>query len=247
MRIGFLWSFKNTEVSNYYYSLTPSNRNDLISLISLISSRPFSTIEEYFIEIESDNHVKKTLEDFRDSHSELKDSNLMLGRRLGWYALIRVSRPKLVVETGVHHGVGGLVIQAALKRNQSEGFDGSYIGTDINENAGILFRAEDKSFARILYGDSIESLKKLGDGSVDFFINDSDHSARYEADEYEVMKFKASSRCIFLGDNSHESSALYDFSRALNRSYAFFKEMPLNHFYPGAGIGISIPRDCFKS
>jgi hypothetical protein len=45
----------------------------------------------------------------------------------------------------------------------------------------------------ILYGDSIESLAKL-DESIDLFINDSDHSAEYEAREYITVGPRLSER-----------------------------------------------------
>jgi len=40
---------------------------------------------------------------------------------------------------------------------------------------------------KILYGDSITSLKTLSE-PIDLFINDSDHSAEYEAREYQVIE-----------------------------------------------------------
>jgi hypothetical protein len=92
-----------------------------------------------------------------------------------------------------------------------------------------------------LYGDSIESLKKL-DVAIDLFINDSDHSADYEAEEYKIIADKLSERAFVLGDNSHVTDKLLEFSLATNRQFIFFKEKPLNHWYPGAGIGISFKR-----
>ena len=43
---------------------------------------------------------------------------------IGWYSLIRATRPKIVIETGVDRGLGTAVIAAALKRNAEEGFPG---------------------------------------------------------------------------------------------------------------------------
>ncbi len=44
---------------------------------------------------------------------------------------------------------------------------------------------------------------------------------------------------IILGDNSHITDKLSKFSAKYNRKFIFFKEEPENHWYPGAGIGIS--------
>lgn len=84
-----------------------------------------------------------------------------MARRIGWYAFIRIVRPKLVIETGVHYGMGALVICAALKKNCEERFLGSYFGTDINPKAGQLLRYPFSEFGRIAVGDSVETLQKM--------------------------------------------------------------------------------------
>jgi hypothetical protein len=70
------------------------------------------------------------------------------------------------------------------------------------------------------------------------FINDSDHSAKYEAREYQTISTKLSERSIVLGDNSHATNELANFSVQIGRRFVYFAEKPLNHWYPGAGIGI---------
>ena len=49
-----------------------------------------------------------------------------------------MTKPALVVEMGVDHGVGSCIISAALLRNIEEGFEGRYSGTEINPFAGML-------------------------------------------------------------------------------------------------------------
>ena len=90
----------------------------------------------------------------------------------------------------------------------------------------------------MLYGDSIESLKKL-DVSIDLLINDSDHSADYEYQEYRTVKNKLTSEAIILGDNSHVTNKLCLFSSENGRNFLFFHEVPKDHWYPGSGMGIS--------
>ena len=51
---------------------------------------------------------------------------------------------------------------------------------------------------------------------------------------------KLSKNAVILGDNSHVTDKLSIFSKERNRRFYFFKEEPLNHWYPGAGIGISL-------
>ena len=95
-----------------------------------------------------------------------------------------------------------------------------------------------KSVGKILYGDSIKSLQKF-DKPIDLFINDSDHSADYEYNEYVTVKDLLTSNSILLGDNSRGSEKLATFSSENDRKFLYFPEQPKNHWYPGAGIGIS--------
>ncbi len=241
LRLAKIWSLQKTEFSNYYYALTPRNRKDLAFIISHISSTPLFQVEHYFLEFENDHRIKEVFMRFRDNHPELRDSTFEIGRRIGWYALIRIRKPALVVETGVHHGVGALVISSALLRNRVEGFKGEYLGTDINPISGELLVPPFIEGCSIAIGDSITTLESLND--IDFFINDSDHSPEYEAMEYACIENKLRKNAIILGDNSHASDSLRQFSEKTGRHFIFFKEEPLNHFYSGAGIGISFIND----
>lgn len=64
----------------------------------------------------------------------------------------------------------------------------------------------------------------------------------YEAEEYKTIANKLSEHAIVLGDNSHCTDRLLEFSLETNRHFVFFEEKPLDHWYPGAGIGISFKR-----
>ena len=232
------WAKKKTEFSNYYYDLNESNRFDLASLISAITEKPFKQVEALFDELENNESLRAHISNSWARDPMMSDAKLGYGRRLGWYAFIRILKPKIVVETGVHHGVGSCVITSALIKNAEDGFIGQYFGTDIDKNAGKLLVQPYSKFGKVLYGDSIESLKQLTD-SVDIFINDSDHSGEYEKLEYETINAKLSKKALILGDNSHATNSLRIFSQATDRNFIFFKEIPREHWYPGAGIGIS--------
>ena len=155
---------------------------------------------------------------------------------------MRVLKPKVAVETGVHHGVGACILTRALMKNAEDG-GGEYYGTDINPNAGQLLVGSLAKFGKILYGDSLKSLDAL-DKKIDLFINDSDHSIDYEMAEYQMVKGKLSPCAVILGDNSHASEMLSRFSAETGRNFVFFSEEPQNHWYPGGGIGISWPKEC---
>lgn len=232
------WIWRNNETSNFYYGLTELNRDQLAQIISMVTGRSYSEITGYFDELENDKELLNYLQTSINESGYESGIEVKYGRRLGWYAFIRATKPKIVIETGVDHGVGACVITSALIRNEQEGISGRYFGTENREEAGALFAGIYANYGEILYGDSITSLNDF-DGIIDLFINDSDHSADYEYAEYEVIKPKLSESAIILGDNSHVTDKLSQFSRLNARSYVFFSEKPDQHWYPGAGIGIS--------
>ena len=232
------WIWKDTETSNFYYKLTPFNRDHLAQLISSITGETYEKIIRYFEELEGDTELRKHLEQSLKGAHYGRDIAIDYGRRLGWYAFARVLKPKVVVETGVDHGVGACVLASALLRNAAEGFEGRYYGTEIRPEAGKLFSGKYAMAGKILYNDSISSLEKMTE-KIDLFVNDSDHSGTYEYKEYLTIAGKMSDRAVILGDNAHVTDSLSRFSREQGRKFIFFSEKPENHWYPGAGIGIS--------
>lgn len=233
------WFEKSKEQSNFTYQLTELNEHQLAGLIDVVTDCGIGKAQEYFAELKTDtrlsDHVNRMT--LNSTLKDYADLNQGYGRRLGWYAMIRATKPRVVVETGVDKGLGSCVIASAILRNRTEGFPGKYFGTDINRQAGYLFTDPYSSAGQILYGDSIESLLKL-DEPIDLFINDSDHSAAYEANEYLTVHSRLSYRAVILGDNSHVSPSLFEYASRCNKKYLFFSEKPKDHFYPGAGIGI---------
>jgi predicted O-methyltransferase YrrM len=231
------WAHHSRENDNFTFELTEQNLDYLAATISTVTGAALETIRSYLREPKAD----------LDDYLRVKAAGLPIdhptefGRRLGWYAIARAMKPRVIVETGVHQGLGSVLLCAALKRNAGEGTPGKYYGTDINPSAGALLAAPFDQYGKILYGDSIASLQTL-DEPIDLFINDSDHSAAYEASEYALVESRLSQKSFVLGDNSHVTDELLKFSARTGRQFLFFKEQPKNHWYPGAGIGISFRR-----
>lgn len=243
IKAWIVWLFRSREFTNFTYDLSELNKLYLISVVAHIMSRSFDEIAAYMAEVENDlalrNHIENSIRASKEKF--FADTPVHYGRRLGWYAFVRASRPKIIVETGVDKGLGSCVLTSALLRNTQEGYPGHYYGTDINPSAGYLLNGVYANYGEILYGDSVKSLEGL-DQEIDIFINDSDHSADYERREYETIINKLSPNAILLGDNSHYTDELQKFALATDRSFIFFQENPLKHWYPGAGIGIAFPR-----
>jgi hypothetical protein len=234
------WLFTSKEDTNFTYKLSEINIQYLAQMIAFITKRDIQFICSYIMEPINDNELKDfIINKTKNSKFSYKaDYRVDFGRRLGWYCFARIIKPKIIVETGIDKGLGSILLCRALQKNSEEGFFGRYYGTDINEDAGYLLDGVYKNFGEILYGDSIESLKKF-DKEIDIFINDSDHSPDYEYNEYLIIKEKLSTDGVILGDNCDSCDKLSKFSKETNRNFLFFKEEPIDHWYPGEVLGIS--------
>ena len=237
------WLFNSREHTNLTYNLTELNQRYLAHFLGIICNRSVETMQEYMREVLNDEQLRAHIvrHTREGSRNYLADDDPRYARRIGWYAIVRATRPKVVIETGVDKGLGSCLLTAALMRNSEEGYPGTYYGTDINPKAGYLLQAPYNQFGQILYGDSIDSLKKLA-VTIDLFINDSDHSLEYEMREFETVAGKLSPQAIVIGDNSHFSDKLINFATKTNRDFLYFHEQPKDHWYPGGGIGIAYTR-----
>lgn len=233
------WVIIDTEYSNFYYHLTPISIENLAQSTAAVCRIPVEEVDRYFEELIDDdfllNHIKTGFKLINIG----KDAQVAYGRRIVWYAIIRAKKPRLVVETGVEHGVGACVITAALLRNQSEGYFGRYIGTELNEKSGKLLTGNYASVGDVIFGDSIKTLSALN-LNIDIFISDSSHDVDYEYQEYSTIANKLNNYSVLISDNAHVSNSLSVFSREVNRDYIFLAEQPLNHWYSGGGVGISL-------
>ena len=232
------WVQRSRETSNFTYDLNELNLGQLAGWVSAVSGCSLQQARQWMDELRHDTALRQHLNQRTEIADDaiVADLNVGYGRRIGWYALVRALKPRVVIETGVDKGLGSCVLAAALLRNRAEGYSGHYFGTDINPKAGWLFQGPYQEAGEILYGDSIKSLEQL-QGPVDLFINDSDHSAEYEEREYECITNKLSNSAVVLGDNAHVTDKLYQFAVTTGRQFLFFSEKPADHWYPGAGIG----------
>lgn len=230
------WALHSREDDNFSYDLTEQNLNYLAATVAALTGASIEAVLGLMSEPARD------LKSYMEEHAASLpiDNPTGFGRRLGWYAIARIIKPSVIIETGVRHGLGSVLLCSALRRNAQEGSLGKYFGTDIDPAAGVLLATPFDAYGKILYGDSIKSLQSF-EQKIDLFINDSDHSAEYEYQEYLTIKEKLSPRAIILGDNAHSTDSLFRFSKETGRRFVFFKEQPKDHWYPGAGIGISLP------
>ncbi len=240
---GGKWLFRSREHTNYTYNLSPLNLEHLAWWVVNVSGATISDSRQWISECLNDSELQEdVLKLTRGSdRAGLADQDVRVSRRAGWYALIRALRPSFVVETGTDKGLGSVVIQSALLRNGH----GSLLTVDINPESGYLLGGKYREGVEVVVGDSIPALTGL-DRRVDFFIHDSDHSREHEVAEYLAIAPHLSENAIVLSDNSHVTDALPLWAEARGWSFLHFQERPIDHWYPGAGIGAAWTSNAVK-
>ncbi|MEU8153745.1 class I SAM-dependent methyltransferase [Micromonospora sp. NPDC048986] len=241
LRRSARWLLTSREHHNYTYDLTSLSRNHLAWFVSVVCDIPIKQVRAYLGEIESDDGLRQHLlaAIAASDRRGLADKEIRYARRIGWYAIVRATRPTHVVETGVDKGLGSVVLASALLRNAQEGHPGRVTSLDINPEAGYLARVTPWSeVVDLVIGDSIASIGAL-DRPVDLFLHDSDHSRAHEKREFDAVEPKLAPGAILLTDNVTSTNVLAEHAERTGRRFLAYRETPANHWYPGDGIGVA--------
>src|SRR3546814_8812473 len=142
------------ETSNYSYELTGLSKQHIAHAVAVATATPVDKIQAYFCELENDEDLRRAITSTvrASRHRHLTAEIMPYGRRLGWYAVVRATKPRVVVETGVDKGLGAMVLCAARLRNAEEDRPGRSFGTEINPHAGYLLQPPYDSVGEIQIG-----------------------------------------------------------------------------------------------
>jgi predicted O-methyltransferase YrrM len=227
------WLVHSRETHNFTYDLDPLNRDQLGWFVSAVTGAEIEQVRAWIQELEDDGDLLDQLTRRLSSNPRRRISakEPRWARRLGWYALVRATKPDHFVETGTHLGLGSCVIAAALLRNGH----GRLTTIDTDPIAGYLIGEPWASVIDRCTGSSIDALVAMRD--VDMFLHDSLHTYDYETRELTTVEPNLRPDAVILSDNAHKSPALSEWAERSGRHYLFFKEHPLDHWWPGEGIG----------
>jgi hypothetical protein len=226
------------ELDNFTYPV--ANTAELADFVADALATDAITVRRYVDELAGDTALADEI-GARLAVRRDRNRTMPFGRRLGWYAIARLRRPGLIVETGVHDGLGSTALLRALQRNDAEGYPGTLVSIDRRPSAGWLIPDELRPRHHLVVGDALIEIPRLTAGRrVDMFIHDSDHRYEHETAEFETIADRAGPGAILLSDNSHASTAFADFCARRSLAFRFWKEIPRGHFYPGAGIGLAV-------
>jgi Methyltransferase domain len=228
------------ELANFTYEL--GNREELaIFVADALGTEPVRVLS-YFRETEDDPELNERLQERLKGRNDRKRAALF-GRRLGWYAIARVLKPSVIVETGIHDGLGSVLLLRALDRSSDEGKPGRLISVDINPQSGWLVADRLRTNWQPVFGSTFDVLDDAVRGlQVGMIVHDSQHTYECERFEFGTAVAHAAPTLALVSDNAHATSALRDVCAELGIEYRFFRERPSAHFYPGAGIGFGLLR-----
>lgn len=238
-KVVLVWLARSREHTNFTYDVTPRNLRQLAWFVATLTDTPVERVEELQIELLSDLALRGRVAERAENMTRkgLSDAEAHYGRRVVWYTLTRILRPKVVVETGVDKGLGTIVIGNALFRNVREGYPGRCIAIDINAEAGQLLTSDLAGVVDLRFGDALALLKDLE--GIDIFIHDSNHDYTHEQAELALAFARLSPSGLLLSDAASASDALDDFARTNNLSYSYIAEEPARHWMRPQGVGVA--------
>ncbi len=237
---GVRYLLRGRELSTFTFHLR--NRRELADFLARQTGAAPARTMELLDELEADEELREALAAKLRTRPNRWDSP-RYAKRCAYYALIRLGRPRLVVETGTHDGLGTSVMARALQRNAAEdgGEAGRVFTFDTNPEAGWVIPEYLQPLVHHHTGMTVETLAPALDGRVvDFFLHDSLRTAENEIFEMGVVLEHAASRIVLICDDTDTSNELEGIATARGGSFAIFQEDPAEHFYKGDAMGLAI-------
>jgi methyltransferase family protein len=164
-----------------------------------------------------------------------------LGHRVAWYVVARATKPRLVVETGIKHGIGSLVLLVALARNAREGSDGRLVSFDPDPASGWVVPNSLRANWQPVFETSFDAFEKTLDGErIDLFICDTPPDHEIESFEMGAAMDHAAAGIVLIAANGDRTTVLPDLVAERGGDYRFFTERPRHPIYPGGGLGVAV-------
>lgn len=221
--------------------------------VLLTAPRSFNVYEtvSFFLQDKGKEEVENLRIQFLRNHRFFQELNEKLisfrHRRInceGWpellYVLVRLVRPKIIVETGVFDGISSSVILQALEDNK----EGELISIDLPAASTIpesTHRMKETTLPmgcepgwaipeylrgrhNLILGDSQEVLPSILKENllIDIFLHDSLHTFSHQWFEYETAWPHLKTGGLLLSDDVLWTSAFHKFSKKVKRPYRIY-------------------------
>jgi len=231
--LGFVvW---DPEPDNFTFDI--ANLDDLAAWVAEVTGCPSDVARGRVGEPASDPELRDRLRQATGAHRLWTKAEPPFGKRLGWYAVARTLTPRLIVETGVHDGLGSLLLLRALERNAADGAPGRLVSFDVNPAAGWLVGSHPCWEMRI--ESSAVGLAGVlrAEPGLDLYVYDGWHDRDAERRDLEVALDHLAPTGVLISDDAQTTHALAELAADRSLCYAEFHEVPVNHFHPGATLG----------
>lgn len=131
------------------------------------------------------------------------------------YNLIRVTKPDIIVETGVLDGFSSRIMLEALSKNKR----GRLFSIEISKDVGHLVPQHLRGRWRLVVGTPNMALKNAlrKSSKIDIFMHDSNHSYDQMKMEFELAMQRIKEGGIILSDDVYVNNAFIEFANSIGR------------------------------
>lgn len=208
-----------------FYTASYSRQEEIASCAAILDVGA-TAVAGAFAEIEHDEPFVQRLKLQYGVMRPESSFGLELGRFKCWYAVARLMRPAVVMETGVHDGLSSVLLLRALWRNGC----GTLLSIDLPSTdlpvaasgPGWLVPEDLRSRWELYLGDARKLLPALVHerGPIDVFIHDSDHARSHREFEYRTALANLTRPGLIPTDHDSDPEVLEDLAReATGRHY----------------------------
>jgi Methyltransferase domain len=228
-----LW---DPEVESYTYQM--GNEREYAQFLAGVLGTEPQQVQRWIEEANTDPYLSRD----RGFHWSSK-RRMPLGNRLMWYPIARALKPRVIVEAGVHEGLGSEMFLVALKRNAAEGSPGKLISFDIHEDTGWLVHPDLRALGNWqfeLEATSTGLERALRDIEVDLFVHETPHTDELIRTELDAVLRRAGPRLGVIDSSGQTTNTLRGFCDRLETSHHFFQDEPHDHIVRSHGMGLAI-------
>lgn len=222
------------EVESFSYAL--ANEPELATFLSQLLGVPRDQIVAWLEEAKTDPVLARD----RGFHWSSKRRQ-PLGNRLMWYPIVRATRPRVIVEAGVHEGLGSEVLLRALARNKAEGHPGQLISFDIHEDTGWLVAPELKDGWQVELESSLTGIERAVAGrEIDMFIHETPHTEEFISTELDAVFRNAGPRVVVVDSSGLNLPTMRQYCERYGATHHYFLDQPKDHIVKSFGTGFAI-------
>ena len=217
------------ELHTFSYEL--ANLSEQLEVLASLLGCQTSALQRFADELEQDEVLRECIKDATRFRFESKRMP-PLGRHVTTYALTRHIKPSRILELGVHHGLGSLVLLRALEMNLHEEQPGRLTSVDTNPANGWIARKYGSTFWEMYCDSSAEFFHKGSCwGKYDLVIVDTISDKETNLAELRGVQQVSHSSSIVV--QSSLNSLFVDLAESRELPYVRLTDRPLGHWSRG--------------